>query len=77
MKVLNPIEDISNESSISFGETINEKVPSIVDVVPIFFFKIPTAANGISKSLSSIIDPSINKFWAPKKFKLKKERIKQ
>jgi hypothetical protein len=48
LNVSNPIDEISRNSLSSFTEIINENVPSVVVVVPIFFFTIPTAANGIT-----------------------------
>ena len=48
IQLIHNMEDISRTSLSSFLVTKNENVPSIVDVVPIFFFKIPTAAKGTS-----------------------------
>ena len=42
------MDEISSSSSSSFTGTKNENEPYIVEVFPIFFFSIPTAAKGTS-----------------------------
>ena len=76
LNVSNPIDEISRSSSSSSVVTINEKVPSLVLVVPRFFFIIPTAAYGISKLLSSTTEPSIKILsWEKEKTERNKNEI--